>query len=204
MCDKSVFSRALPIFVLAIGWLQMPSLAAAPWDPAAADYSGSKGKTIYVSKQGDGSDGRSWATAFRTIQAALLAVPDDRGGHRVVVRPDTYEEANLYPAFRGAKSSYNLLVGDCDGRLGSGATGWVVIESSCPGVAVRTDPSKPTGNPTWKIIQSDLPETGLKCVDWWGPLQVRARILRRDLGPLDLSQSVRLRLRGRPRLGPYL
>jgi hypothetical protein len=160
----------LTAFVLA-AWLLPGPLQAAPWDPAAGDYSGNKGRTIYVSKNGDNSDGSSWQKAFHTIQAALLAVPDDKGGHRVVIRPDTYEEANLYPSFRGAAGSYNLLVGDSDGRLGSGATGWVVIESSCPGVAVRTDPTKPTGNPTWKIIQSDLPETGLKCVDWWGPFR---------------------------------
>ena len=32
------------------------------------------GKTFYVSKLGDDSDGASWATAFQTIQKALLAV----------------------------------------------------------------------------------------------------------------------------------
>ena len=55
------------------------------------------GTTLYVSKLGDHSDGTSWTKAFRTIQAALDAVPDDRGGHRVIIRPDTYPEANLYP-----------------------------------------------------------------------------------------------------------
>ena len=35
------------------------------------------GRTIYVSKLGDNSDGSSWAKAFHTIQAALQAVPDD-------------------------------------------------------------------------------------------------------------------------------
>ncbi len=142
-----------------------------PGDPSSPGYAGHKGRTIHVSKKGDNSDGSSWQKAFHTIQAALLAVPDDKGGHCVVVRPDTYEEANLYPAYRGAAGAYNLLVGDCDGKLGSGATGWVVIDSGCPGVAVRTDRTKPTGNPTWKIIKSDLPETGLKCVDWWGPFR---------------------------------
>lgn len=66
---------------------------------------------LYVSKLGDNSDGLSWKTAFHTIQAALLAVPDDMGGHRVVVRPDTYAEANLYPPFKGAGEAYNELVG---------------------------------------------------------------------------------------------
>ena len=63
-------------------------LSAASWDPGAPDYTGNKGKTIHVSKLGDNSDGSTWAKAFHTIQAALLAVPDDKGGHRVVVRPD--------------------------------------------------------------------------------------------------------------------
>jgi len=115
-------------------------------DPAAADYAGRKGVTLFVSKLGDDSDGSSWAKAFRTIQAALAAVPDDKGGHRVLVRPDTYAEANLYPAFKGAAGSYNLLLGDVDGALGSGATGWVVIDSSDT-------------------------EKGFKSVDWWSTMR---------------------------------
>jgi hypothetical protein len=139
---------------------------AVPGDPSAPGYAGRKGATLYVSKQGDGSDGRSWQKAFHTIQAALLAVPDAQGGHRVVIRPDTYVEANLYPSHKGAAGAYNLLVGDCDGSLGSGAAGWVVIDTSCPGVAVRTDPTR---QGAFKIVESKLPESGLKCVDWWGP-----------------------------------
>lgn len=126
---------------------------------------------FYVSKLGDNSNGKSWQKAFHTIQAALLAIPDDKGGHRVIIRPDTYVEANLYSGHPGAKNAYNELVGDRDGRLGSGATGWVVIDTSCPGVAVRTDFSKKVGNPPFKISKSDLPESGLKCVDWWQPLR---------------------------------
>jgi hypothetical protein len=146
-------------------------LLAAGYDPAAQGYTGRKGTTIYVSKLGDNSDGSSWAKAFRTIQAALLAVPDNQGGHRIVIRPDTYDEANLYPAFKGAAGSYNLLIGDGDGSLGSGATGWVVIDSGAPNVVVRTNPKAPTGNPTFMILDSGDPsqETGLKSVDWWGP-----------------------------------
>ena len=140
------------------------NLLAAPWDPATADYSGHKGKTIYVSKLGDNSDGSSWQKAFHTIQAALLAMPDDQGGHRIIIRPDTYAEANLYPARKGAKGAYNLLIGDSTGSLGSGATGRIIIDASCPGVAVRRvgAPSQP-----FKIIKSDLPESGFKSVDWW-------------------------------------
>ncbi len=103
-------------------------------------------KTFYVSKLGDNSDGRSWATAFATIQKALLALPDASGGCRIVVRPDTYVEANLYPAFKGAPGAYNSLEGDFDGRLGSGTSGWVVIDSG--------DPVK-----------------GFKSYDWWGTIR---------------------------------
>jgi len=140
---------------------------AEPWDPVAADYAGNKGKTIFVSKRGDDSDGSSWQKAFHTIQAGLLAVPDNNGGHRVIVRPDTYVEANLYTGHPGAKGSYNLLIGDADGKLGSGATGWVIVDTSCPGVAVRMDDSKWE----WKIVESDQPESGLKSIDWWGPVR---------------------------------
>jgi len=91
-----------------------------------------KGITLYVSKLGDNTDGSSWQKAFNTIQKALLAVPDDRGGHRIIIRPDTYLEANLYASQKGAIGAYNELVGDFDGRLGSGTSGWVVIDSSDP------------------------------------------------------------------------
>jgi len=129
------------------------------------------GKTIYVSKQGDNSDGSSWGKAFHTIQAGLLAVPDDKGGHRVVIRPDTYAEANLYPSHKGAPGAYNLMIGDVDGKLGSGATGWVVIDAGAPEVVVRTDPKGVGGgNKMWKILEEGDPkkEWGLKSVDWWG------------------------------------
>jgi hypothetical protein len=105
------------------------------------------GVTFYVSKLGDGSDGRSWATAFPTIQQALDAIPDDGGGHRIVVRPDTYFEAMLSPAHKGAKGAYNELVGDVDGRYGGGRAGTVVIDSSDPG------------------------QQGFKSYDWWGPIR---------------------------------
>ena len=73
-----------------------------------------EGATLYVSKLGDNSDGSSWAKAYTTVQAALQAVPDGRGGYRVIVRPDTYMEANLWPSHPGAAGAYNELVGDFD------------------------------------------------------------------------------------------
>jgi hypothetical protein len=112
--------------------------------------------TFYVSKRGDGSDGRSWATAFQSIQAALDAIPDDRGGHRVVVRPDTYFEANLAPRFKGAEGAYNALICDFDGALGSGAKGWAVVDAGDPALGFKSwdwwstirasDRHWPTGN----------------------------------------------------------
>jgi len=102
--------------------------------------------TLYVSKLGDNSDGSSWTKAFTTIQAALDAVPDENGGHRIVVRPDTYMEAMLSPAFKGAPDAYNELIGDVDGRYGSGTTGHVILDSG--------DPTK-----------------GFKSYDWWGPIK---------------------------------
>jgi hypothetical protein len=121
-------------------------VCAAGWDPMAGDYSGHAGKTIYVSKLGDNSDGSSWQKAFHTIQAGLSAVPDEQGGHRVVVRPDRYVEANLAPAYRGAAGAYNVLVGDFDGSLGSGGKGWVLLDCG--------DADK-----------------GFKSWDWWGPFR---------------------------------
>ncbi len=141
----------------------------ASWDPQAGDYTGRQGTRLYVSKQGNNGDGRSWTTAFTTIQKALDAVPDPDGGHMVIVRPDTYVEANLWPKHKGAKGAYDVLVGDVDGKLGSGAKGWVVIDSSCPDIVVRTDKEAGGGNPPWKIIRGGAPEKGLKSIDWWGP-----------------------------------
>ena len=105
------------------------------------------GATLYVSKLGDDSDGSSWARAFTTIQAALSAIPDDHGGHRVLVRPDTYFEANLFAAHPGAEGAYNQLVGDVDGTLGSGTSGHVIIDSGDPD------------------------QRGFKSYDWWGTIR---------------------------------
>ncbi len=117
----------------------------------AAEAEGSRpGRTLHVSKLGDNSDGASWERAYRTIQAALDAIPDQQGGHRILVRPDTYMEANLFPAGRGAAGAYNELLGDFDGRFGSGTTGWVVIDSGDP-------------------------DRGFKSYDWWGPIRAYKR-----------------------------
>ncbi len=122
------------------------AFASAIVDPTAPGYSGRKGTVIFVSKLGKNADGSTWKKAFPTIQAALSAIPDDQGGHIIMVRPDTYVEDNIFTAFKGAKGSYNLLVGDTDGRLGSGAKGRIIIDSG--------DPKK-----------------GFKSYDWWGTIK---------------------------------
>lgn len=109
-----------------------------------------QGVTLYVSKLGDDSDGASWAKAFQTIQGALNAVPDDLGGHRIIVRPDTYFEANLFATHKGAKGSYNLLIGDVDGQFGGGVKGWPVVESGDPG-------------------------KGFKSYDWWSSIKATSQ-----------------------------
>ena len=131
---RSTALRRNCFLLTCVGLLQISTTSslAAPYDPSSAEYTGRKGVTLYVSKLGDNSDGTSWQKAFHTIQAAMDAVPDDKGGHVIVARPDRYVEANILPAHTGAKESYNLLIGDHNGSLGSGARGWVVIDSSDP------------------------------------------------------------------------
>jgi hypothetical protein len=103
--------------------------------------------TLYVSKLGDDTSGLSWAHAFNTIQKALGALPDAGGGHRIMVRPDTYFEHDLFPSQKGAAGRYNELIGDTDGKLGSGTSGSVVIDSGDPD------------------------QHGFKSYDWWGPFR---------------------------------
>ena len=38
-------------------------------------------------------------------------------------------EANLFATQRGAVGAYNQLIGDTDGSLGSGTSGWVILDS---------------------------------------------------------------------------
>jgi hypothetical protein len=134
------------IFLLTLLTTNLSTFISRGAEPSAAQGGARRGVMLYVSKLGDNSDGRSWKTAFHTIQRALDAVPDDKGGHQVIIRPDTYVEANLAPAYRGAAAAYNTLVGDFDGSLGSGAEGWSVIDSGDP-------------------------EKGFKSWDWWGPIR---------------------------------
>ena len=141
MIRSPLRSECIAVLVLAGAVVR----AAFPFDPSGPGYGGRRGNTLYVSALGDGSDGTSWERAFGTIQAALLAVPDQRGGHRVIIRPGTYVEANLYAAYPGAEGAYNLLLGDFDGSFGSGAKGWVVIDTGVPGVAVRQKPAMEPG-----------------------------------------------------------
>lgn len=120
--------------------MAMPSVA------VGAGEGGRVGTTFYVSKLGDNTDGLTWATAFNEVQTALDSIPDGKGGHRIIVRPDTYMEANLLPAHPGAEGAYNELIGDFDGSLGSGTSGHVILDA---GEARK----------------------GFKSYDWWGNIR---------------------------------
>jgi len=123
---------------------------AAEYVPGDPGYVGKQGITFYVSKLGDNTDGKTWKTAFHKIQSALSAIPDKSGGHRVVIRPDHYMEPNLETAHPGAAGSYNLLIGDIDGKLGSGSTGWVIVDAGDP-------------------------KTGFKSWDWWSNMRASTK-----------------------------
>ena len=153
--------KLFPLLLLAATMVRLPSSAAEP--SAAAPAPAHHGLTLYVSKLGDNADGRSWRTAYKSLQAALDAIPDDKGGHRIIVRPDTYAEANLDSKHKGAAGAYNTIEGDWDGSLGSGASGWVVIDSGAPHVVVRTNPKAGTGpdlhgGAGWRPGQGDWPQ----------------------------------------------
>lgn len=135
------------LVALLLGWLSSRSPSSHANEPSSTPTpASSTGVVLHVSKLGNNTDGRSWSTAFHSIQRALDAVPNPTGGHRILVRPDTYIEANLSPRFKGAPGAYNSIEGDFDGRLGSGSTGWCVIDSGDP-------------------------EKGFKSWDWWGPIR---------------------------------
>ncbi len=127
--------RFLLTLIISLGILTQQGSAVEP-----QSHTGDVGRsqTLYVSKLGDDSDGRSWEKAFHTIQSALSDVSNDQGGHKIVVRPDIYLEANLAPAHQGAAGAYNLLIGDFDGSLGSGAKGWVTIDSGDPDLGFKS------------------------------------------------------------------
>ena len=154
MTRMKFISNRLWIFVILIINLTVlsrsNSFASESADPSSTSYQGRKGVTLYVSKSGNNTDGTSWKKGYHSIQAALSAIPDSLGGHRIIVRPDTYVEANLSTPFKGAKGAYNLLIGDSDGRLGSGATGRIIID---------------TGDP----------QQGFKSYDWWSTIRASSK-----------------------------
>lgn len=134
--------------------------------PDAHGYSKPASRTIYVSKHGDNTDGSSWKKAYTTIQRALDAVPNSEGGYRIAIRPDTYQEANLYPAHKGAHGAYNELIGDFDGALGSGATGWVVIDSGDPKLGFKSYDWHSTIRAYKKGWSKDHVEDSFSAVGW--------------------------------------
>ena len=151
--------------VLLIASITIPSQAI-EYVPGDHDYQGRQGTTYYVSKLGDNTDGKSWQTAFHKIQTALSTVPDNQGGHRVVVRPDHYMEPNLETAHQGASGSYNLLIGDIDGKLGSGSKGWVVIDAGDSDAGFKSWDWWSNMRASTKNWQSGNNKTNFSCIVW--------------------------------------
>lgn len=83
-------------------------------NPLDQNYTCRKGITVYVSMYDNNTNGSSWKMGHQNIHAAFSAIPDDKDGRKVMIRPDTYEEANVFTANKGAKGAYNLIVGDTD------------------------------------------------------------------------------------------
>ena len=172
----------LDCFLLILCLLVLVALPAAGETPPPR-----QGVTLYVSKLGDNSDGSSWANAFTTIQAALDAVPDDQGGHRIVVRPDTYFEANLFAAHKGAPGAYNELIGDARrrARLRHQRLG-----------RHRLRRPRPEGLQELRLV-------GHRSRAYYQGLVAgahRAHLLRHRLGPLAPARPLRHRRRRRPLL----
>ena len=102
--ENHSFKLKISAFLFLVFIPVITALASDQVDPSAQDYSGRKGNVLYVSKLGNNSDGKSWKRAFNSIQAALSAVPDDQGGHRIIIRPDTYVRQIFPPLLKGQKA----------------------------------------------------------------------------------------------------
>jgi len=127
--------------------------------------------------------------------------PRQPGGHQVIVRP---ARTSRQPVLRPPWGARCVQPDDRRQRrpdIGSGATGWVIVDSSCPGVAVRTatELSSKYGSPPFKIIQSDQPESGLKSVDWWDRCDAH-RTIRRTIGTAGFGATSTPPARRRVRL----
>lgn len=57
-------------------------------------------ETFYVTELGSGKSTNTRATAFTAVQAAMDAIQDDAGGHRMIVRLNTYMKAILLSRYR--------------------------------------------------------------------------------------------------------
>ena len=64
-----------------------------------------------------------------------------------------------------------MLTGDFDGTLGSGAKGWVIVDSSCPDKHVRINPKGDEDIPGFVVTEGGAPEPGLKSIDWWSAIR---------------------------------
>ena len=117
------FRRMMAMYCRAwMCWLCGVALLVCGTTPAtevgADDSAPRQPSTLYVSKLGDNTDGSTWQKAFRTIQAALTPCPMRMAGTASwCARIPTSRPISR--RFTSAAGSYNALVGDFDGSLGS-------------------------------------------------------------------------------------
>ncbi len=86
----------------------------------------------------DGNDGRDPANAFRTISAALAALPSLSSGRTVVVGPGTYNE-RIADLPRGESSQPVVLFADPSGASTQDSPAAVVLQASGDGSMIQVD-----------------------------------------------------------------
>ena len=96
------------------------------------------GSVLFVRAQAgdDNNDGRSPAEAFRTITAALEALPGLRSGRTVIVGPGTYNE-RLDEIPSGSEELPVVLLADPTGNATQERAGAVILRASGSGSMIR-------------------------------------------------------------------
>ena len=185
------FRRMMAMYCRAwMCWLCGVALLVCGTTPAtevgADDSAPRQPSTLYVSKLGDNSDGSTWQKAFRTIQAALDAVPDDKAGIGSSCGP--------------IPTSRPISPRPTKARPGP-TTPWSAISTAASARAPRLGPDR------LRRSGERVQELGLVGPDPGVRQALAARqqpgdLLQHHLGSLDAAQSLRGRRRWRLLLGP--
>ena len=127
---RLVFSLS---FLLTLSCCLSSTIHAAPFDPGAPDYSGRKGKTLLRIETGRQHRRQQLAEGISHDPGGFVgrAGRPRRSSHHHPPRHLSWRPGSPRPT-KAPPGAYNLLIGDCDGSLGSGAVGRVVIDSSDP------------------------------------------------------------------------